>query len=174
LEGHHYSVPFALVGKNVTIRCSSQMVQVFEGARIVASHPRNLQRFGYTTLPEHRPKSHREYGDWTPARLVRWGTKCGASVGGLVQAMLEAKLYPQHGYESAFGLISLGKKYGLKRLNAACARALAAGALSYKSVKAILEKGLDEATLELDQRSMPVHSNLRGAGYYKENSSCEN
>jgi transposase len=169
-EGHGYSVPYALVGRNVAVRCTAQVVQIFEGAKVVASHPRNFQRFGYTTLREHRPKSHREYEDWTPARLVRWGSKCGGSVGKLVQAMLEAKLYPQHGYNSAFGLISLGKKHGLPRLNAACARALAAGALSYKSVKTILEKGLDQATLEFEQRPMPVHENVRGAEYYKEGS----
>ena len=89
-------------------------------------------------------------------------------MGSLVQAMLEAKLYPQHGYESAFGLIGLGKKYGLKRLNAACARALKAGALQYKSVKTILEKGLDQAEPEFEERAMPAHQNLRGPAYYKE------
>jgi hypothetical protein len=117
---------------------------------------------------EHRPKTHRDYEDWSPDRLVRWGSKCGAPVGKLVQAMLEAKLYPQHGYNSAFGLIGLGKKYGLKRLNAACARALAAGALSYKSVQTILEKGLDQAELQFEERTMPAHENLRGSDYYKE------
>lgn len=167
-EGHHYSVPYSLVGRNVDIRSSAFLVQIFEGTKIVATHPRNLKRFGYTTVREHRPKSHREYEDWSPARLVRWGSKCGVSVGGLVQAMLEAKLYPQHGYSSAFGLIGLGKKYGLKRLNAACGRALAAGALQYKSVKTILEKGLDQADFQLEKRTMPTHQNLRGSEYYKE------
>jgi transposase len=169
-EGHHYSVPYTLVGKSVGVRCGSQTLQVFDGARIVATHKRSLYRSGYTTLREHRPKGHRDYEDWTPDRLVRWGSKCGASVGKLVQAMLEAKLYPQHGYNSAFGLISLGKKHGLKRLNAACARALAAGALSYKSVQTILDKGLDKVEPPLENRPMPAHKNLRGSGYYKETS----
>ncbi len=169
-EGHHYSVPYTLVGRNVQIRCSAQMVQVFDGAKIVATHERSFYRLGYSTKREHRPKGHRDYEAWTPARLVRWGTKCGVSVGKLVQAMLETKLYPQHGYESAFGLISLGKKHGLPRLNAACARALSAGALSYKSVKTILDKGLDQMALEFDERPMPIHQNLRGPDYYKENS----
>jgi hypothetical protein len=82
--------------------------------------------------------------------------------------MLEARLYPQHGYNSAFGLIGLGRKYGLERLNAACARALAARALTYKSVKTILEKGLDQTELPGDEQTMPTHRNVRGAEYYKE------
>ena len=167
-EGHHYSVHYSLVGRNVDIRVSAFTVQIFEGTKIVATHARDFRRFGYSTVKEHRPKSHQEFEDWSPTRLVRWGSKCGASVGRLVQAMLEAKLYPQHGYNSAFGLIGLGKKYGLKRLNAACARALAAGALQYKSVKNILEKGLDQAELGLEERTMPAHHNLRGPDYYKE------
>jgi len=167
-EGHHYSVPYTLVGKNVDIRASAFTIQIFEGTKIVATHARNLKRIGYSTLREHRPKSHRQYDQWSPARLVRWGSKCGESVSGLVQAMLEARLYPQHGYESAFGLIGLGKKYGLKRLNAACARALAARALSYKSVKNILEKGLDQTELPFEERTMPTHPNVRGSEYYKE------
>jgi transposase len=170
LEGHGYSVPHALVGKSVAVRCSSSTVQVFDGSRIVATHPRSLRRVGYTTERSHMPKNHREYADWSPDRLVRWAGKCGASVGAFVQAMLEAKLYPQHGYNSAFGLIRLAKKYRLKRLNAACERALSAGALSYQSVRTILEKGLDQAELEFEERPMPVHHNVRGAEYYKGNS----
>jgi transposase len=172
-EGHGYSVPHTLVGKGVAIRCSSQTVQVFDGAKIVATHPRSIRRLGYTTEPSHRPKSHREYIDWSPDRLVRWAHKCGASVGKLVQAMLEAKLYPQHGYNSAFGLIGLGKKYGLKRLNAACARAHASGALSYKSVKSILEKNLDQIEFRSEERSMPVHENVRGGGYFGDDAPME-
>lgn len=167
LEGHGYSVHYSLIGRSVAIRYTAHTVQVFDGAKILASHPRSLQRYGYTTVREHRPKSHREYEVWSPARLVRWGSKCGAPVGRLVEAMLEAKLYPQHGYSSAFGLIGLGKKYGRERLNAACARALSAGALSYKSVKTILEKGLDQAEPAPTQGAMPAHPNLRGARYFK-------
>ena len=167
-EGHHYSVHYSLVGRSVDIRAAAFTVQIFEGTKNLATHPRIYQRFGYSTLPEHRPKGHREYEEWSPQRLVRWGSRCGAAVGALVQAMLEARLYPQHGYCSAFGLIGLGKKYGLKRLNAACARALNAGALSYKSVQVILEKGLDQAELQFEERPMPVHPNVRGSEYYKE------
>jgi len=45
---------------------------------------------------------------------------------------------------AAQGLIKLSKKYGAKRLNIACQRAINFSAVSYKTVKEILEKGLDE------------------------------
>lgn len=40
-EGRTYSVPFALVGQVVEVRGAAQRVQVFAGARLVASHPRH-------------------------------------------------------------------------------------------------------------------------------------
>jgi len=46
----------------------------------------------------------------------------------------------------------LGKDYGEKRLEAACARALAFGALSFKSIQAILKRGLDSHPLQTNQK----------------------
>ena len=48
------------------------------------------------------------------------------------------------------------------------ARALKSGAHSYKSVKSILEKGLDQLPEEGEPPQLPLidHGNLRGSGYY--------
>ena len=61
-EGHvnvhrnAFSVPYPLIGRQVEIRESQQRIEVFDGPRRVASHPRpwdaHNQRF---TLKEHRP-----------------------------------------------------------------------------------------------------------------------
>jgi hypothetical protein len=62
----------------------------------------------------------------------------------------------------------LGEKYSDPRLEAACDRALQIRGISYRSVKSILEKGLDRARLE-EQRSLDVpqdHENVRGSAYY--------
>ena len=45
---------------------------------------------------------------------------------------------------SAQGTLRLREKYGAHRLEAACARALDHDLIRYKSVKDILEKGLDQ------------------------------
>jgi hypothetical protein len=64
----------------------------------------------------------------------------------------------------------LGKRYGADRLEAACARALAIGATSYRSVESILKQGLDRQ--ELPEKPPPrpalTHANVRGADYYEE------
>jgi hypothetical protein len=64
--------------------------------------------------------------------------------------------------------MSLAKRYGNDRLGAACERALASGAISYTSVKSILQQNLDRAPLcsASPAPPPPEHENLRGAGYY--------
>jgi hypothetical protein len=47
------------------------------------------------------------------------------------------------------GILRLKAKYGGKRLEAACNHALTHGAITYKSVKQILERGLDVPLLPL-------------------------
>jgi hypothetical protein len=63
----------------------------------------------------------------------------------------------------------LGERYGVERLEAASRRALAIQGLSYKSVKSILDHGLDRQPLaEPGEGRAPVaHGNVRGAGYYQ-------
>jgi hypothetical protein len=66
------------------------------------------------------------------------------------------------------GLISLGRRYGKERLEAAAQRALRLQAHSYPSVKSILARGLDRQNMaEPATLAPPVeHANIRGADYY--------
>ncbi|OSM04781.1 putative integrase catalytic subunit [Magnetofaba australis IT-1] len=53
-------------------------------------------------------------------------------------------------------------------MDAACARALAIGGPTYKSVKSILQSNLDQQPLPESDPTTPSiqHNNLRGAGYF--------
>jgi transposase len=114
------------------------------------------------------PKSHRDYAEWTPERLIRWASETGKSTADLVAAVLAKKLHPQQGFRSCMGIITLAKKFGKERVEAACKRALAIGGTSFKSVKSILETGLDNKPLPEPKLASPViaHSNIRGREYY--------
>lgn len=60
-------------------------------------------------------------------------------------------------------------EYGAERLEAACARALAIAAPSFRSVHSILRHGLDRRPLPGEDAtgSLPTaHENIRGADYY--------
>jgi transposase len=114
------------------------------------------------------PKMHQTYVQWEPQRLIRWATQTGPETAKLVAAILERYVHPQQGYRSCLGLIRLDKTYGSERLEAACTRALAAGAISYRSVHSILKNKLDTCPIPEEQLALPLpeHANIRGADYY--------
>lgn len=65
----------------------------------------------------------------------------------------------------------LARRYPEGRVEAACARALTVNACSYRSVKSILEMGLDHQSVEeakTPEAHIIVHANVRGAAYYAE------
>jgi transposase len=167
-EHHYYSVPHPLVRKRVDVRATDTTIEVLFRGRRVASHPRSALKGQYTTVDEHRPKSHRRYGDWSPDRLIRWAETFGPETGRLVQHILHDKPHPEQGFRSCQGLLRLGKTYGNDRLEAGCAHALAVGAQSYHSVKSILKNGLDrQPPVEPSVPDILVeHSNIRGPKYY--------
>ena len=166
LDGHYYSVPYQLVHHEVALRFSATVVEIFHRGQRVASHLRSYQG-GFTTDPAHRPKAHQEYLAWTPSRLERWGATIGPATAALITAILASRPHPEQGYRSCLGLLRLSKQYPTARLEAACARALAIRATSYKSVQSILRTGLDAQVLvPLPTPPRPAHAHVRGPAYY--------
>ena len=147
---------------------SAGTVEVFHRHRRVASHPRSFSA-GFTTDDAHMPESHRRHAAWTPGRIVSWAAVTGPATAKLVETVLAARRHPEQGFRSCLGIVSLGKRYGAERLEAACTRALAARAHSYRSVESILRTGLDRKPLppEAPAPAHPDHDNLRGPGYYQ-------
>ena len=168
VEHHAYSVPYTLVRQPVEVRLTATTVEILHRGRRVAAHVRSSVRGRFTTDPTHRPKAHQRHVEWTPSRVIAWGTSLGPTIGHLVQQLLESFPHPEQGYRACLGLFSLGKRYGPARLEAACARALHAGTPRYRSVKSILVAGLDRLpTAEPTTLTLPTaHEHVRGPGYY--------
>ena len=115
------------------------------------------------------PSSHREYRKWSPPRVVSRAKKIGPHVSELVDRLLSSKIHPEQGYRPCLGIVRLADRYGEQRLEAACRRALAYSAVSYKSVKSILDKGLDRIEEKADHDPTPVdHRNIRGQKAYED------
>jgi transposase len=166
--GHYYSVPYLLVREEVDVRLTARMVEVLHRGRRVAAHCKSDRRGGFTTEPAHRPKAHQRHLEWTPSRILRWAAQTGSHTAALAQHMLESRPHPEQGYRACLGLFRLGQRYSAPRLEAACARALALGTVSYRSVKSILQHGLDRVSLEPQTPfALPRdHHHVRGATYY--------
>ena len=165
VDKNFYSVPYQLVGQEVEVRLGATTVEVFYQGQRVAAHARSSGKGRYVTEDRHRPAAHRRHLEWTPSRLVAWAGNIGPETAQLVRLLLASRPHPEQGYRSCLGLLRLARQYGASRIEAAAARALAIGALSYRSVKSILERGLDLVPLPAEASHTPAplrHTNLRG------------
>ena len=169
VDYHYYSVPYQLVGETVEVRLTVSAVEILHRGRRLTSHLRSFRRGGHTTKSEHMPEAHRRNSKWPPHRLLNWAGQTGPNTAAMFQGVMESRRHPEQGYRSCLGIMSLGKRYGAERLEAACKRALTVRALSLRSVESILKNGLDRQPLTDDaivNQPRRQHENLRGPSHY--------
>ena len=170
-DKRYYSVPHHLVKHQVEVQASRDVIAVFFKGKQIARHARKAQKWGFATNTSHMPQAHRKQAQWTPCRLLNWAQDIGPSVVKVIQEMLDRKPHPEQAYRGCLGLLNLSKKYEAERLNKACERAITIGSPYVKSIKSILQQGMD--LLPLDEKadvheetSSDHHDNIRGPGYY--------
>jgi transposase len=134
-----YSVPWRLIGQQVTVRTAGDMVQLFHADTVVATHVLHLS--GRSTNFEHYPPHKIAY----TLRSVTWCRTQAAQIGpGAVAIVAElSQVNAIHQLRAIQGIIRLRDTYGDDRLDAACARALAVGDPRYRTVKGILVAGTE-------------------------------
>lgn len=168
VDGRAYSVPHQLARKIVDLRLTASTVEVLYKGRRVASHVRRAIAEP-ATLKEHMPPSHRWYADWSPARFASWADSIGPSTRQLIDKHLASENHIEISYRRCIGILKLAKTYGADRLEASSQRALATGAVSYRSIASMLKTGIDRRPLpaeSLPNQLQIVHENIRGASYY--------
>jgi transposase len=167
-DRHYYSVPWQLKGKRVRVVYDDRNVAIYcDNVRII-QYKRDRSPNGYTTLHTHMPPHHRFYAQWSPERFIRWAQSIGDDVAEIIQMVLTSRKHPEQAFKTCMGILNLVKKHGPDRLNKACARALGFGFYSYKRIKNILDRGLEEEPL-IESRELTVssHENIRGSLYYR-------
>jgi transposase len=166
----YYSVPYTLIGEYVDIRYTGTVVEIYHKSKRVASHMQVDKPGVFVTQDLHMPHEHRQYLEWTPARIKSWGEKVGPCTRDFMEKLMEHRAHPEHGFRSCLGIIRLSRTYSSPRVEKACKRALDIGAYNYRSVKSILKMGLEEAGPEGSEikKIFPLHPNIRGNNYYHE------
>ena len=79
IQGHYYSVPYALIKREVEVRITRNTIECFHRGNRVASHRRSHHKGRHTTVSAHMPESHRQAGEWSPERLTQVGRQDRAS-----------------------------------------------------------------------------------------------
>jgi transposase len=168
VENHFYSVPYRFVRSEVEVRLTGRTVEIFVKGERIAAHMRGSGNGKHTTIADHMPSSHRRYADWTIGRIRRDAALIGPATAALCDLILERRPHPEQGFRSCLGILRLARAFGIARLEAAAARAIEIGALTYGSVRSILDRKLDRsATPTRAADGAPiVHPNIRGSRYY--------
>jgi len=81
---------------------------------------------------------------------------------------MQSHAHPEHGFRGCLGVIRLARSFTPERLERAALKAIERNLTSYKSIKSMMDKGLDLVTLFEEQESAVAisHQNIRGGGYY--------
>jgi transposase len=166
VQSFFYSVPHALIREQVDVRIAGRTIEVFHRGRRVAAHQRRYGGRRHGTDPDHMPSAHRRYAEWTPERFRRWARSIGPSTEGLVVAVLANRPHPEQGFRTCLGVLRLFRGLDPARAEAVSARAVAIGALNYKSIASILANKLDRGSRQTENAAGIEHPNVRGPGYF--------
>ena len=171
LDRHYYSVPYQTGRQARRGSAAPSIDRSRSSPRANTSPPTCAAVSGGATRPIPRTCPSR-------TAATRSGRRLASSPGRrrpvprtaeLVEEILASRPHPEQGFRSALGIIRLGEASRQDRVEAACERALALRAYSYRSVESILEHDLDRQPLrgEALPRPHPRHRNVRGANYYR-------
>ena len=105
-------------------------------------HPR-LPRAGmYATVDEHLPPEAIAYKMQDPQWCLKQAGRVGPHCKTLIDILFADRVLDN--LRAAQGIVGLAKRFGNTRLEAACKRALDYDNPRYRTVKTILQKGLDQ------------------------------
>jgi transposase len=156
--GASYSVPYRHVNQRLEVRLGARTVQIYDGATLVTSHPR--QERGRATRLDHYPEAGRAFLQGTPAACLRRAQEIGPAAGALVAALLAEPTLTR--LREVQALLRLPERYPPERLERACHRATAAGDGRYRTVRGVLERELDGLDPEPEPAPQVAGAFLRG------------
>jgi Mu transposase, C-terminal domain len=147
VAGAWYTVPYHYVGQQLFVRLTTTLVQCYQHYTLVKTHlrvPKGRRSVDWDDYPPEKAAFFRRTPDVCRAQARRLGLAVGAAVAAILE------LHALYRLRQAQGVIRLADRYGPERLDAACTRALAFGDPSYRTIKTILERGLDQQTAGAD------------------------
>ncbi len=141
-EGAYYSAPFRLVGQELRVRAGSREVRLYtRDYQLVATHTRAAQPGDRQTHLDHLPPEKLPGLTRTRESVRQEAAEIGPAVSEVVSSLLDNPVVDR--LHTAGRLVRLVEIFGAERLEAACARALRFADPSYKTIKGVLQNGLE-------------------------------
>ena len=141
VAGAAYSVPYRYVGHQLEVRLGQRTVAVYAGAELVTSHVRQAR--GSASRLEHYPPGSQAFLRATPTVCQQRAQALGPATAALVDPLLATRTR-QH-LREVQALLRLAERYPAVRLECACQRATAVGDGRLRTVRGLLEQGVEAA-----------------------------
>jgi transposase len=164
---HYYSVPYYHARKEVWVKASEKLVEVFLNNERIAAHCRNDQPYRFSTLESHMPPNHRAVKSYTADKFLQWAKNTGPWSERLVKIILDSLRYKEQSYRTILGIQRYGEKAGAKLTEQAAEAACRQKQYSARAFKQILDAMTISAAAKTVAVETPIsHANIRGAKYY--------
>lgn len=163
-EKCQYSAPFKLVRQTLWLKATETTVQIFREHELVAVHPRLRRPGSRHTIPEHLPPEAYAYLMQDPQWCLTQSRRIGDACHALIERLFADRVLDN--LRAAQGVVGLKDGYGAERLEAACRRALAFDNPRYRTVKTILNQGLDQIPLDGDEPAAELPRAYAGQGRF--------
>ena len=167
MDKHYYSVPYTYIGMKVKVIYTRSLVKIYRNAGLIATHPRNTKKAGYTTRKEHLCSHHQYYKERSPTYYLQRGYNHSEELYRYMEALFKQDKYPEQLYKTCDGILNLSRKTNREIFIKACCIALDYGQYSYKFLKQVLENRMTDYKEEPLVKPLPAHGNIRGASSYK-------
>lgn len=166
-DKHYYSVPYAYTGSKVKVIYTRSLVSIYAQGKKIAAHVRNYRQGGYTTHKEHLCSHHKHYLDRSPEYYLKKAGMTSEVFFQFVENLFNQNKHPEQIYRTCDGLLSLQRKTGNNDFEKACQIALDTKNYSYAFIRNILDNKMLMNTHENCTKPLPIHSNTRGAAYFR-------
>lgn len=145
IAGSYYSVPYTYVGQKLDAFVRERVIEIYQAQHLVATHVRCQKPGQWQTRLEHYPPHKAAYLQRTPDFCRKTAERIGPAARQVVDLLLSDR--PLDRLRSVQAILRLAESVGPQRLEAACARAVYYGEVSYRRIKGILNAALDREPL---------------------------
>ncbi|NMD72873.1 IS21 family transposase [Bacillus sp. DNRA2] len=172
IDSMFYSVPYEYINREVEVKVSDDLIEVFFNHMRVASHKRLYGKFGqYATIRDHMPDNHKLFVDQTPEAAIEWAENIGASTLSVIRYFLDTSQTEKLGLQSIFSLKKFDRRYTKYEIERACKMVISMTQRpTVKSIQTILKNNKkNDAEQELKRKTEISNNNYgftRGASYY--------
>lgn len=140
-----YSAPFELYQKPLWLKVTPTLISIYHDHQCVASHARAYEKGAQRTQHHHLPPEAKFYlkrnADWCLDKAKTVGENCLLIIDDLLNHPTKDLL------RQAQAILSLLELYESSTLEMACQRAFSFNVYDYQTIKYILTKGLEQASL---------------------------